>query len=57
MTMLLTGITMIAFAGIYAALFTMLGNSARLMATALTGRAPQAAGGAALADSRRFSRA
>jgi hypothetical protein len=38
MTMLLTAFTMIAFAGVYALLMTMLGQRAEALVTALTGR-------------------
>ena len=57
MTLLLTALTMIAFASVYAVLLTMLGNSANALASALTRRPPQATGVAALTASRRFSRA
>jgi hypothetical protein len=38
MTMLLTAFTMLAFAGVYALLMTMLGQRADALLTALTGR-------------------
>ena len=57
MTMLLTAFIMIAFAGIYAVLLAMLGNSASAIIAALTGRSPQAAGGSKLAASRCLTRA
>jgi hypothetical protein len=57
MTLLLTVFTMVAFAGVYAGVLTMLGNSADAITSALFGRARQTDGGKALAASRRFSRA
>jgi hypothetical protein len=57
MTLLLTAFTMIAFAGVYAALLAMVGTRADAIFSALFGRRVQAGGNAAFAASRRFSRA
>lgn len=59
MTLLLTALTMLAFAGIYALVLAMIGSRTAHLLAALTGRdAPtQTAGGAGFAASRRFSRA
>ena len=57
MTLLLTAITMIAFAGVYAALLAMVGARADALFNALFGRRDQAGGNATFAASRRFSRA
>jgi hypothetical protein len=57
MTLLLTALTMIAFAGVYAALLAMVGARSDALFNALVGRRVQADGNAALAASRRLSRA
>jgi hypothetical protein len=56
MTLVLMALTLMAFAGIYAALLAMLGAHAGSLGSALSGVRPQA-GGTTVAASRRFSRA
>jgi hypothetical protein len=58
MTLLLTTMIMMAFAGVYAALLAMLGNRSGDLAAALLGRPlrrVQDAGATSVAASRRFS--
>ena len=59
MTLLLTAVIMVAFAGIYAVLLAMIGSRADALVTALVGRPPrvQSMGGTEFAASRRLSRA
>jgi hypothetical protein len=57
MTLVLTAFIMIAFAAIYAVLLAMIGKHARVLGSALFGTPDQPRGTAALAASRRFSRA
>lgn len=61
MTLLLTGLTMVAFAGVYAVLLAMIGNNLPALLRALQGDRPAAQGlggrPATPAASRRFNRA
>jgi hypothetical protein len=59
MTLLLTAVIMVAFAGIYAVLLAMIGSRADALVTALVGRRlrVQSMGGTEFAASRRLSRA
>nr|WP_310522683.1 hypothetical protein [Polymorphobacter sp.] len=59
MTLLLTALVMLAFAGVYAVLLAMLGSRTADLLAALLGRPArfQAAGGTTVPASRRFSRA